>query len=65
MGEDSLGNGLIASGFSKETIAKWSEDDAQVSVEREIKDGKTMRVYVTLEDLNADTSLTKVAKICK
>ena len=62
--EDSFGKGLIAKGIPKETIAKWSED-AQVSVEGETKDGKTMSVFDTLEDLDADTSLAKVAKISK
>ena len=62
--EDTFGKGLIAKGVSKDTISKWSED-AQVSVEGETKDGKTMSVFDTLEDLDADTSLAKVAQISK
>lgn len=62
--EDSFGKGLIAKGVPKDTIKKWSED-AQVSVEGETKDGKTMSVFDTLEDLDADTSLAKVEKISK
>lgn len=62
--EDSFGKGLLAKGVPIETIMKWSED-AQVSVEGETKDGKTMSVFDTLEDLDADTSLAKVSKISK
>ena len=62
--EDSYGKGLIAAGVPLDTIAKWS-GDCQVSVEGETKDGKTMSVFDTLEDLDADTILEKVAKISK
>mmetsp|Transcript_28754 Transcript_28754/g.61721 ORF Transcript_28754/g.61721 Transcript_28754/m.61721 type:complete len:394 (-) Transcript_28754:422-1603(-) len=62
--EDSYGKGLIAAGVPLETIAKWS-GDSQVSVEGETKDGKTMSVFDTLEDLDADTILAKVSKISK
>jgi len=62
--EDSYGKGLLAAGVPLETIAKWS-GDCQVSVEGETKDGKTMSVFDTLEDLDADTILEKVAKISK
>jgi len=62
--EDSYGKGLVAAGVPLETIAKWSAD-AQVTVEGETKDGKTMSVFDTLEDLDADTILAKVKKISK
>ena len=62
--EDSFGKGLLASGVPPETIEKWS-GDAQVSVEGETKDGKTMSVFDTLEDLDADNILEKVSKISK
>ena len=61
---DQFGKGLLAAGVSKETIKKWS-GDSQVSVEGETAAGKTMSVFDTLEDLDADTSLAKVAKISK
>ena len=60
--DDLYGKGLIAAGVSSDTIAKWS-GDSQVSVEGETKDGKTMSVFDTLEDLDADTILAKVSKI--
>jgi hypothetical protein len=62
--DDSFGKGLLAKGVSKDTIKKWSED-AQVTVVGETKDGKTMSVFDTLEDLDADTILAKVDKIGK
>lgn len=62
--EDSFGKGLLAKGVPVETIKKWSED-AQVSVVGETEDGKTMSVFDTLEDLDADISLAKVSKIGK
>lgn len=62
--EDSFGKGLLAAGVPPEAIEKWS-GDAQVAVEGETKDGKTMSVFDTLEDLDADTSLAKTAKISK
>lgn len=60
--EDQFGKGLLAAGVSKDTIEKWS-GDSQVSVEGETAEGKTMSVFDTLEDLDADTSLAKVSKI--
>lgn len=62
--DDSFGKGLLAAGIPKELISKWS-GDAQVSVKGETKDGQTMSVFDTLEDLNADTILDKVTKISK
>lgn len=62
--DDGFGKGLLAAGVSKETISKWS-GDSQVSVDGETKPGKTMSVFDTLEDLDADTSLAKVGKISK
>ena len=62
--DDGFGKGLLAAGVSKETIAKWS-GDSQVSVDGETKPGKTMSVFDTLEDLDADASLAKVGKISK
>lgn len=62
--DDSYGKGLIAAGVPLETISKWS-GDCQVSVDGETKDGKTMSVFDTLEDLDADTILAKVSKISK
>ena len=61
---DSYGKGLLAAGVPMTTISKWS-GDCQVSVDGETKDGKTMSVFDSLEDLNADTILEKVAKISK
>lgn len=62
--EDAFGKGLIAAGASKKTISKWS-GDLQVAVEGETAPNKTMSVFDTLEDLDADTSLAKVSKISK
>lgn len=62
--EDDYGKGLLAKKLSKETITKWSED-AQVSVDGETAPGKSMSVFDTLEDLDADTILAKVDKISK
>ena len=61
---DQYGKGLLVAGVSKSTISKWSED-AQVSVEGETAPGKTMSVFDTLEDLDADDILVKVSKISK
>ena len=60
--EDGFGKGLLAAGVSKEDIDKWS-GDCQVSVDGETDSGKTMSVFDTLEDLDADVSLAKVSKI--
>eukprot|EP00536_Pseudo-nitzschia_multiseries_P010516 jgi/Psemu1/203519/e_gw1.323.46.1 len=62
--QDPYGKGLIAAGVPSEVIAKWS-GDCQVSVEGETKEGKTMSVFDTLEDLDADSVLAKVSKISK
>ena len=62
--EDEFGKGLIAAGISKETISKWS-GDSQVAVEGETAPNKTMSVFDTLEDLDADIILAKVSKISK
>ena len=64
MEEDSYGKGLLAAGVPLKTISKWS-GDSQVSVEGETANGKTMSVFDTLEDLDADTILAKVSKISK
>lgn len=61
---DPFGRGIIAAGVSKTTIEKWS-GDSLVSVEGETAPGKTMSVFDTLEDLNADAVLAKVRKISK
>mmetsp|Transcript_96927 Transcript_96927/g.145199 ORF Transcript_96927/g.145199 Transcript_96927/m.145199 type:complete len:380 (-) Transcript_96927:68-1207(-) len=61
---DLYGKGLMAAGVSKDIISKWS-GDAQVSVEGETAPGKTMSVFDTLEDLDADDILAKVSKISK
>jgi hypothetical protein len=62
--EDPFGKGLLSAGVPPETIDKWS-GDAQVIVEGETKDGKTMSVFDALEDLDADEVLEKVKKISK
>jgi len=60
--EDAFGRGMLAAGVTKQTILKWS-GDAQVTVEGETAEGKTMSVFDTLEDLDADTVLAKFSKI--
>jgi len=62
--EDPYGKGLMAAKVPKATIENWSED-SQVSVDGETPPGKTMSVFDTLEDLDADTILAKVEKISK
>jgi len=59
---DDFGKGMLAKKIPAETIAKWS-GDCQVSVEGETAPGKTMSVFDTLEDLDADTILEKVSKV--
>jgi hypothetical protein len=59
---DAYGKGLLAAKVSKSTMEEWSAD-SQVSVEGETEAGKTMSVFDTLEDLDADDILAKVAKI--
>mmetsp|Transcript_37491 Transcript_37491/g.90908 ORF Transcript_37491/g.90908 Transcript_37491/m.90908 type:complete len:380 (-) Transcript_37491:145-1284(-) len=61
---DQFGKGLLSAGVSKDTIKEWS-GDSQVSVDGETAKGKTMSVFDSLEDLDADTSLAKVGKISK
>lgn len=62
MEDDSFGRAMLAKGLPKAKIEEWA-GDAQVSVEGETKAGKTMSVFDALEDMDADTSLAKVAKI--
>ena len=62
--EDLFGKGLLAKGVSKDTISSWA-GDSQVTVDGETQPGKTMSVFDTLEDLDADTILAKVDKISK
>lgn len=59
---DDFGKGMIAANVSKDVIEKWS-GDCQVSVQGETDEGKTMSVFDTLEDLDADTILGKLKKI--
>jgi len=62
--EDNFGKALLAQGISSETIREWVAD-TQVTVQGETEAGKTMSVFDTLEDLDADTVLAKVLKIGK
>lgn len=62
--KDAFGKGLLAKKIPKSTIQEWS-GDSQVTVEDETAPGKTMSVFDTLEDLDADTILEKVTKIGK
>uniref|UniRef100_A0A7R9W5A8 Nucleoside-diphosphate kinase n=1 Tax=Pseudictyota dubia TaxID=2749911 RepID=A0A7R9W5A8_9STRA len=59
---DQFGKGMLAATVSKDAIMKWS-GDCQVEVEGETAPGKTMSVFDSLEDLNADDSLEKMKKI--
>ncbi|CAB9527569.1 expressed unknown protein [Seminavis robusta] len=59
--EDDFGKALLKK-VSKDKVLKWS-GDAQVTVDGETAAGKTMSVFDTLEDLDADTILKKVEKI--
>jgi len=59
---DGFGKGMVAAKISEEDIKKWSAD-CQVTVDGETEPGKTMSVFDTLEDLDADTVLAKVSKI--
>ena len=59
---DLYGKGLLAAKVPKSKIEEWS-GDSQVSVEGETEAGKTMSVFDTLEDLDADDILAKVAII--
>jgi hypothetical protein len=63
--DDLFGKGLLAKkNVTPSTILTWA-GDAQVSVMGETKPGKTMSVFDTLEDLDADTILQKVDRISK
>jgi len=64
MEDDPFGKAMLAKGMPKETILNWA-DDAQVTVQGETPEGKTMSVFDTLEDLDADVILDKVDKIGK
>lgn len=59
---DAFGKGMLAAKVSKGKISEWS-GDSQVSVAGETAPGKTMSVFDTLEDLDADDSLAKMSKI--
>jgi len=63
MEDDPFGKALLTK-VPKSKIEEWA-GDAQVSVEGETKAGKTMSVFDTLEDLDADTILKKVDRIGK
>ena len=60
--KDAFGKGLLAKKIPKKVIKEWA-GDSQVKVEGETSPGKTMSVFDTLEDLDADTILEKVSKI--
>lgn len=60
--KDDFGKALLAKGIAPDTIKKWV-GDCQVTVEGETAPGKTMSVFDTLEDLDADTILQKVERI--
>ena len=62
--DDAFGKALLAKNISKSTIMEWA-GDAQVTVQGETSPGKTMSVFDTFEDLDADTILAKVEKIGK
>eukprot|EP00977_Amphora_coffeiformis_P012895 scaffold3276_cov168-Amphora_coffeaeformis.AAC.12 len=62
--EDAFGKGLLAAKTPKTTIEEWT-GDSQVTVQGETAPGKTMSVFDTLEDLDADDVLKKVSKIGK
>ena len=59
--DDLFGKGLLTK-VPKATIEQWA-GDAQVFVQGETDAGKTMSVFDTLEDLNADAILEKVDRI--
>jgi len=60
--EDDLFGKAMLTKVPKAIIQNWS-GDAQVSVSGETDAGKTMSVFDTLEDLDADTILAKVDRI--
>jgi hypothetical protein len=62
--DDDFGKALLAKGVSSHTILQWAAD-AQVTVKGETEYGKTVSIFDTMEDLDADTILAKVDKIGK
>ena len=60
--KDAFGKGMLAAGVSSKDISTWSAD-CQVSVDGETAEGKTMSVFDTLEDMDADDVLAKVGRI--
>jgi hypothetical protein len=61
--KDEFGKALLIK-VPKSTILEWGQD-CQVKVEGETEQGKTVSVFDTLEDLDADSILKKVEKISK
>jgi hypothetical protein len=61
MEQDDFGKALLKK-VPKDKVLKWA-GDAQVTVDGETAPGKTMSVFDTLEDLDADTILQKVEKV--
>lgn len=59
---DDFGKGMLAANVDTNTIAVWS-NDAQVTVDGETANGKTTSVFDTLEDLDADSVLSKITRI--
>ena len=62
LGEDEFGKGLLAAGVSEKDILKWC-DDAQVTVDGETAEGKTMSVFDTFEDLDSDAVLSEARRV--
>ena len=60
--DDPFGKGLLAAGVPLDAILQW-KTDPQVTVEGTTSEGKTISVFETLENLDADTSLETVSKI--
>lgn len=60
--DDDFGKGLYAAGVSEDEIKLWATD-AQVQVDGETESGKTMSVFDTFEDLDADDLLAKVKRV--
>ena len=60
--DDEFGKGLLSAGVSERDISQW-RDDAQVKVEGETAEGKTMSVFDTFEDLDADAVLAKARRV--
>lgn len=59
---DDFGKGMLAAKVTPATMAEWS-GDCQVAVDGETAEGKTMSVFDTLEDLDADDVLAKTSRI--